>query len=1047
MYHCHIHFYFMGQPCRVFEMIKEMPALEHFSHEFLESKRPEGALTAKADVIVADLQDMDVKQGVRALITGKSKEAQLILLADQSQIALLEDDLPKINDIWVYPMSDQEIRFRFLRWQQNFKMSKDFWQTSHYLEAAINNSPNLIWYKDKNGIHKKVNDSFCRTVNKTKEQVEGRGHAYIWDVEHDDPACIESEREVMEKKRTFVSEEIIQTGGGIRILETYKSPLYDLSGSVMGTVGIAIDVTQERAYEQEIVKKNQSLETIFKTIDCGVIRHTVDGSKVLSINRAALKIMGYESQDELMSEGFDMVAESVVEEDKPKLRESIMTLEQEGDNVNVEYRVQHKDGEVLHVMGNIKLLKENGELFYQRFLLDCTAQKLQEKRNERRHKELVQALSIDYNLVCFFDLDTGIGVPIQNREHEGGAFSTIFNGDISYTESMEYYIQEFVYQDDRKMLLQASSIDKLKIELERQKQYYVNYRMMGKGNEIIYYQMKAVRAGTEGENFGIVLGFRSVDGETRREMEKKTLLENALQQANRASKAKSVFLSNMSHDIRTPMNAIVGFTALATAHIDQKDQVEEYLKKIMTSGNHLLSLINDVLDMSRIESGRMHLDEKPCQLPDILHGLRNILQADVHAKQIELYIDAVDVLDEEIYCDKLRLNQVLLNLLSNAVKYTGAGGIVSLRITEKAGASEGYAHYEFTIKDTGIGMSEEFVSHIFEPFEREKNSTISGIQGTGLGMAITKNIVDMMNGTIEVKSEQDVGTEVIVSFTFRIHSGSKEPQDIPRLKNCRALVVDDDFNTCDSVSYMLGQIGMRAEWTLSGKEAVLRTRQAVTRGDHYYVYIVDWLLPDMNGIEVTRRIRKETGEDVPIIVLTAYDWSDIEDEAKEAGVTAFCSKPLFLSELRSCLHSIIDKGEQEEKETRELVKHHTGRILLAEDNELNQEIAAAILGDAGFCTEIAGNGQIAVEMLKKSKPGYYQLVLMDVQMPEMDGYQATRTIRKLENKELASIPILAMTANAFEEDKQEALKCGMNGHLAKPIDIEVLFETLNKILS
>ncbi len=370
-----------------------------------------------------------------------------------------------------------------------------------------------------------------------------------------------------------------------------------------------------------------------------------------------------------------------------------------------------------------------------------------------------------------------------------------------------------------------------------------------------------------------------------------------------------------------------------------------------------------------------------------------------------------------------------------------------MRITEKAGAPKGYAHYEFTIKDTGIGMSEEFVAHIFEPFEREKNSTISGIQGTGLGMAITKNIVDMMNGTIEVKSEQDVGTEVIVSFTFRIHSGAKEPQDIPRLKNCRALVVDDDFNTCDSVSYMLGQIGMRAEWTLSGKEAVLRTRQAVTRGDHYYVYIVDWLLPDMNGIEVTRRIRKETGEDVPIIVLTAYDWSDIENEAKEAGVTAFCSKPLFLSELRSCLHSIIHKGEQEKKEITELVKHHTGRILLAEDNELNQEIAAAILGDAGFCTEIAGNGKIAVEMLKKSKPGYYQLVLMDVQMPEMDGYQATRTIRKLENKELASIPILAMTANAFEEDKQEALKCGMNGHLAKPIDIDVLFETLNKILS
>ena len=332
----------------------------------------------------------------------------------------------------------------------------------------------------------------------------------------------------------------------------------------------------------------------------------------------------------------------------------------------------------------------------------------------------------------------------------------------------------------------------------------------------------------------------------------------------------------------------------------------------MTSGNHLLSLINDILDMSRIESGKMHLDEKPCRLPDILHGLRNIVQADIHAKQLELYIDTVDVMDEDIYCDKLRLNQVLLNLLSNSVKYTRAGGMISMRITEKAGAPAGYASYEFSIRDTGIGMSEESLSHIFEPFEREKNSTISRIQGTGLGMAITKNIVDMMNGSIDVKSEEGVGTEFIVSFTFRLNADKREPKDIPELKNCRALVVDDDFNTCDSVSYMLQQIGMRAEWTLSGKEAVLRTRQAAMRGDEYSVYVIDWLLPDMNGIEVTRRIRKEMGDEVPVIVLTAYDWSDIEEEAKEAGVTAFCSKPLFLSELRSCLCSIVTVEEEEE---------------------------------------------------------------------------------------------------------------------------------------
>ncbi len=612
---------------------------------------------------------------------------------------------------------------------------------------------------------------------------------------------------------------------------------------------------------------------------------------------------------------------------------------------------------------------------------------------------------------------------------------------------MSLYIENFVYEEDKEMLQEASSRERLKKELAEEKQYYVNHRA-NKDGKMEYFQMKVVRAGAWSQTHGIVLGFRNVDEEIRHEMEQKSLLEDALLQANRASKAKSVFLSNMSHDIRTPMNAIVGFTALAITHIEHKEQVEEYLQKIMTSGNHLLSLINDVLDMSRIESGKMHLEEKPCRLPDILHGLRNILQADIRAKQLELYMDAVDVFDEDIYCDKLRLNQVLLNLLSNAVKYTGAGGIVSIRVTEKPGAPAGMANYEFCIKDTGIGMSKEFVKHIFEPFERERTSTISGIQGTGLGMAITKNIVDMMNGSIEVQSEYGSGTEVFVSFTFRLNAEVKEPQAIPELKNCRALVVDDDFNTCDSVSYMLSQIGMRAEWTLSGKEAVLRTRQAVMRKDNYCVYIIDWLMPDMNGIEVVRRIRKEVGEDVPVIVLTAYDWADIEEEAKEAGVTAFCSKPLFLSELRSCLNSIVNgEDEKEDDVAKELKGIHTGHILLAEDNELNQEIAMALLGDAGFTVDVAENGQIAVDMLKRSEPGDYQLVLMDVQMPVMNGYEATKLIRGLEDRKLAEIPILAMTANAFEEDKQEALRCGMNGHIAKPINIKVLFDTLGKILS
>ncbi len=1051
MYQCHLNFYLIGHPGNSFEIIKAMPPFQHFTHEFWESSTPDPALIKKADVILIDLPDRDAPKALEVLLKNKREETECILLASKEQAGLLSDSFSSIQDIWITPMSGEEIRFRFLRWQKVCKMSKDYWQTSHFLESTINSIPNLVWYKDKNGIHEKVNDSFCHTVNKPKHIVEGKGHAFIWDVEHDDPACIESELEVMRKRETCVSEETVQTGEGIKLLTTYKSPLYDLDGSVMGTVGVAIDVTQERAYEQEIIEKNHTLEMIFTTMDCGVMCHTLDGSSLLSINRAALKILGYDSKEEMLADGFNMVADSVVPEDQERLRECITSLKKAGDSVSMEYRIRHKNGEELHIMGNVKLVQENGILFYQRFLLDCTAQKLQEKKeraeNERHQRELVHALSIDYNLACFFELDTGKGFPLRLDENDNTIFHSVFTEELLYKDSMELYIQKFVHPEDQEMLRKASSHDTLLQELSEKKIYYVNYRALING-EIKYYQMKVVRAGTWKTRRGIVLGFRSVDEETRREMEKRSLLQDALMQAERANKAKSVFLSNMSHDIRTPMNAIVGFTSLAMTHIDHKELVEEYLKKITTSGNHLLSLINDILDMSRIESGKIHLDEELCLLPDILHGLHSIIQADVHAKQLELFMDVVDVLDEEIYCDRLRLNQVLLNILSNSIKYTSAGGTVTLRITEKKTYSADYANYEFHIIDTGIGMSEEFVSHIFEPFERERNSTISGIQGTGLGMAITKNIVDMMNGSIEIKSKQGVGTEFIVSFPFRLHAESKESQVIPELENCRALIVDDDFNTCDSVSYMLQQIGMQAEWTLSGKEAVLRTRQAVTRNNNYHVYIIDWLIPDMNGVEVARRIRKETGKDVPIIILTAYDWSDIEEEARDAGVTAFCSKPLFLSELRSCLYSIVNAEETTDSDAdQKSTVLHTGRILLAEDNELNQEIAAAILNEAGFSTEIASNGQLAVDMLKNSEPGYYRLVLMDIQMPVMGGYEATRIIRNLENKELASVPILAMTANAFEEDKQEALRCGMNGHIAKPIDIEKLFETLNQVLA
>ena len=525
-------------------------------------------------------------------------------------------------------------------------------------------------------------------------------------------------------------------------------------------------------------------------------------------------------------------------------------------------------------------------------------------------------------------------------------------------------------------------------------------------------------------------------------------LSEAVRAAETANKAKSTFLSNMSHDIRTPMNAIIGFTTLAVSNIDDKKRVRDYLGKILSSSNHLLSLINDILDMSRIESGKIHLEETEVSLSDVLHDLKTIISGQIHAKQLELYMDAMDVTNEDVYCDKTRLNQVLLNLLSNAIKFTPAGGTVSVRIRQYPGTVKGSELYEIRVKDNGIGMSQEFVQKIFSPFERERTSTVSRIQGTGLGMAITKNIVNMMGGTIEVLTEQGKGTEFIVRLPFRIQSKHQRIEKIAELEGLKALVVDDDFNTCDSVTKMLVKVGMRSEWTLSGKEAVLRARQSMEMGDAFHAYIIDWRLPDMNGIEVTRQIRS-LGDDTPIIILTAYDWSDIEVEARAAGVTAFCAKPMFMSDIRDTLMTAIGQ-KQAEAETAILPtagSDFRGRyILLVEDNELNSEIAAEILNEYGFLVDTAENGAEAVEKVKNSKPGNYDLVLMDVQMPVMNGYEATERIRSLDDPSLAGITILAMTANAFDEDKKKALECGMDGFLSKPIVIEELISILQKNL-
>ena len=917
MYHGELTMYLSGLDDASVRTLQDVPALDPFTHRFVSTPSFDPDLAADADLTIVALDAEADTWVLQDFLEDKDDSCDVIALAPAGRSAEAAGLLPRLSDIWPDDMPESELVWRFKGWQRRRKERADALETSQFLEATINSIPCLIWYKTADGIHEKVNDSFCETVGKEKDDVQGRGHAYIWDVETDDPACIESEAKVMATQKTCVSEEVVQSGSGTKLLTTYKSPLYDLDGSVMGTVGVAIDITQERAYEHDLLQKNQALENMFMAMDCGVLTHTLDGSRVIGVNQAALDILGYESEESLLAHGFDMVADSVFDDDKKMLREKISTLKQAGDSVSFEYGVRHDDGRVLHVLGSAKLIEQDGELLCQRFLLDYSDQKRTEERREQRQQSFIRALSANHLVVCSFDLNDGKGELLRISDEADKELKSIFEGPLTYEKSLCDYVNNRTLPEDRPMLRDMLARDRVREELEKHKRVNVMYRSFVDG-VMGYRQVTLVRAGSWTDDSGgdrfIVMGLRNVDREMREEMERKDQLEGALQRANRANEAKSLFLSNMSHDIRTPMNAIIGFTTLATNHIDDVERVKDYLDKIQTSSTHLLDLINDILDMSRIESGKASVDERPCSLEDVTEHLGSIVQSEVGEKGLRYEVDLSGLHHPFVMCDELKLKQVLLNILGNAVKFTPSGGSVSLAISESASDVEGRANYAVTIADSGIGMEEAFLKHIFDPFEREQTSTLSGTQGTGLGMSIAKRLVDMLGGTISVTSAKGEGSTFTVTIPLE-----------------------------------------RVE-----EDAVL---------DH---------------------------------------------------------DPHEPQELSEQLHGL--------------------RILLVDDNLLNREIATTLLEDAGFVVDQAVDGKDAIDRLSNAAPGYYQLVLMDIQMPVMNGYEAATIVRSMDDPVISHIPILAVTADAFEEDRQRALDCGMDGHVAKPIEIGNLLAVLEEVL-
>lgn len=1041
MYHCHLDFYCVGRHPDIYDVIREMPPLEAFTHSFILTNELAPHLAERADVVLADIRDTDGEELLRTMLFSKRENPELILLAEHRQIDRISKYLDGIQDIWIMPMTEEELRFRFLKWQKSYKLRTDYWQTNQFLDVTINNTPNLIWYKSRDGIHEKVNDSYCKATGKTREQILGRNHPCIWNVVREDPTCTESDQKVLDSGVTHVSEEIFQSGSGRKTLTTYKSPLFDLDGSVMGTVGVGLDVTRERSYKEDIVQKNRTLEWLFTTMECGVVCHTVDGRRIININRAALQILGYKSKAEIEADGFDTVAASVLDEDKPKLRRCIQSLQGAGQSANIEYRVRHKDGSIYCVMGNIKLIEENGEWFYQRFLLDVTAQKV---REEARQLEMDQQIRYQKQLFEIFStylarstddvymMLSGGGDRVEyvspNVERVLGISAKEIEENLGHFGRAQYVDGGAVSRELLWNLKPGES-------LEPKETKRINRRT----GEQKWFRESVYCETLQNEKKIIIY----ISDRTKERKIQDDLAE-ALAMAQVANKAKSAFLSNVSHDIRTPMNAIMGFITLLRQEAHNPELVLEYSQRIDTASQHLLGLINDVLDLNKIESGSATLHLGDLNLAEIIDEMNAIIRPQAKARDQAFHIHTSALAYEHLIGDRLRINQILINILSNAVKYTQKGGTITMTVTELPQAVSDYSRVRFTITDNGQGMSEAYQKVIFTPFTREQATLTNQVQGTGLGMSITKNLVDMMGGSIQVESQIGKGSTFTVELELRIQERERDLKFWEQHGITHVLVVDDEPDICQSIVQSMEGVGIKVESVSDGESAVEMVRRAQENGRPYDLVLMDWKMPGIGGLEAARQIR-DIGGKLPILILTAYDWEDIKDEALKIGIANFLNKPFFMSNFKEAVCRLAGScGKAVSNPTKQVVNGK--RVLVVDDIEVNRMILKKILNALGAACETAENGQEALDKFIASAPGEYDLILMDVQMPIMDGYTASRAIRASSHPSAKTVAVIAMTANAFVDDVREALAAGMDAHIAKPIVVNKMTDTIQDVL-
>ena len=825
-------------------------------------------------------------------------------------------------------------------------------------------------------------------------------------------------------------------------------------GSPIKFYGIFLDVDEEmRSRLSEMEEADNLINALSSVyVDVIIVDMEKGTSKPVKMDEYAGELDGgyFAAKDRPYS--MESYVESHVHPEDKGLFEPILTIEnckkffEHNNTYSIDFRSIREDGIHYLQVQIVKPYADRDEFVLGYRNMDAqAAERLEQTRQEHEVLGVIEALSSEYYSVFLINAANDTYRTVRAND-----VGTSVTKELKDAEAaLDLYVDSYMAEEDKERMHLECKLSHMDAVTPERGIYTTNYIRMD-GNERLHYQMSVARFRDEDGTGYFVIGFRDISAAVEKELKTQQALQDAYDVAEAANHAKSDFLQTMSHDIRTPMNGIIGMTAIAAAHIDDKERVRDSLQKITHASRHLLSLINEVLDMSKIESGKVSLSEEEFNLSNLIDNLIIMVRPQIEEHKHALKVDIQKVTHELVIGDSLHIQQAFVNLMSNAIKYTPDGGQINLSIREIPSGQDKVGCYEFIFKDNGIGMSEEFMTHIFEPFARAEDGRISKVQGTGLGMPITKNIVNMMGGDIQVESKLNEGSTFTVTIFLKLQDTDSKGD--ARFADLSVLVADDDELSMEGAVEILQEMGMIAEGVLSGEEALEKVVVHHEERQDYNAVILDWKMPGMDGVATARAIRAKVGENVPIIILSAYDWTDIEEEARAAGVNAFVSKPLFKSRLEHVFDEVlgIEDVEEEEKVSplQELADMDLSAYtcLLAEDNELNAEIAMEIIGETGMKVEHVWDGAEAVEAVTQAHDGKYDIVLMDIQMPNMNGYDATRAIRASDRKYCKSVPIIAMTANAFAEDVQAAKTAGMNEHIAKPIDLKALANVLSRWL-